>query len=187
MTRAASSARRAWLAEVGAGDAAAHLRPTSDRVREAIFNALGAFEGASVLDLFAGSGALGLESLSRGAVWCTFVEGDRKVVWTLKENIASLGLEQVTEVIVAKYTAGLSVVERKGRRYDVVFLDPPYHMTEQVLERVTPRLEALVNPGGLVVVETRKSGGLVPGWESVFARTYGDTGVRISRRGDETQ
>ena len=60
-------------------------------------------------------------------------------------------------------------------------------MTEQVLERVTPRLEALVNPGGLVVVETRKSGGLVPGWESVFARTYGDTGVRISRRGDETQ
>ena len=117
------------LAEVGAGDPAAHLRPTSDRVREAIFNLLvnggyGApLQGARVLDLFAGTGALGLEALSRGAAHATFVENGKVGLALLTRNIALMRAEAQTTVLRRDVRA---LGDPPGAGYDVVFLDPPY-------------------------------------------------------------
>ena len=117
------------LAHVGTGDRAAHLRPTSDRVRETIFNLLqnGGYgdpvADATVLDLFAGTGALGLEALSRGAAHATFVDDGIKARGLLRENIALCQAQGVTKVFRRDATR-LGV--RQGPTFDLVFLDPPY-------------------------------------------------------------
>jgi 16S rRNA (guanine966-N2)-methyltransferase len=157
-------------------------RPTSDRVREAVFSALQArrdLDGARVLDLYAGSGALGLEALSRGAAHVRFVESDRRAAAVLRRNVEALGLAgaQVT-------TADVPVVLRgdPGQPYDVVLADPPYALEDCALGGV---LSALVSggwlaPAGLVVVE-RPAKALTPSWpDGVLAlthRRYGDTAV----------
>lgn len=165
----------------------ATVRPTADRVREALFNVLGDLHGCVVMDLFAGSGALGLEAISRGAVWCSFVEQDRRAALVLKENVAALGVQEVTEIVVANYTAGLSLVNRRGRRYDVMFVDPPYEVTGTVVEHMRPWPARLVKEGGLVVLEARKGQTFDLGLEEMFSRTYGDTSLRIVRRGEGDQ
>ncbi|WP_347312365.1 16S rRNA (guanine(966)-N(2))-methyltransferase RsmD [Defluviimonas sp. SAOS-178_SWC] len=117
------------LAEVGAGDAAAHLRPTSDRVREAIFNILmngpygNPVEGARVLDLFAGTGALGLEALSRGAARVAFVDDGTAARALLRQNIEKMQAMGVTDVWRRDATR---MGPNRGPGYDLVFLDPPY-------------------------------------------------------------
>src|SRR5919206_4033417 len=100
-------------------------RPTSDRVREALFSILGPVDGADVLDLFAGSGALGLEALSRGAAHATFVESDREACRTINRNLDKLGLENAT-VLCQNVLTALRADARTGSRYDLVLLDPPY-------------------------------------------------------------
>lgn len=117
------------LADVGEGDAAAHLRPTSDRVRESLFNILGnqggvsPLVGARVLDLFAGTGALGLEALSRGAKHTTFVDDGTKAHSLLKQNIDKCRAKDVTEILRGN---ACDLGPNKGEPFDVVFLDPPY-------------------------------------------------------------
>jgi 16S rRNA (guanine966-N2)-methyltransferase len=128
-------------------------RPTPDRVREAAFNLIGPLEGARVLDLYAGSGALGLEALSRGAAWVTFVERDRLAVETIKRNLAKLDLAGA-EVAHEDAPARVAAEARAGRRYDLVLIDPPYQMLADALARLAPHLPALLSPGGLVVVES---------------------------------
>ena len=96
-------------------------RPTSDRVREALFQIVGSVEGMRVLDLFAGSGALGLEALSRGATTAVFVESDRDAVRTIERNVEKLGLAGASIV----RSDALSFLAADGGRYDVVFVDPP--------------------------------------------------------------
>src|SRR5665811_625301 len=108
------------------------VRPTADRVREAVFSVLGDLGGTTVLDLFAGSGALGLEALSRGSEHCTFVEQDREVAAVLRDNIASLGLGSRAEVFEAGYEAALRRLTQRGSRFELLFLDPPYTMLTQV-------------------------------------------------------
>jgi 16S rRNA (guanine966-N2)-methyltransferase len=123
--------RGAALAGLGAGDAAARLRPTSDRVRESIFNLLahGGYgepappEGARVLDLFAGTGALGLEAFSRGAARAVFVENGVKALGLLRANIARLRAEEAARVL-ARDATRLGANAEAG--FDLVFLDPPY-------------------------------------------------------------
>lgn len=162
------------------------IRPTSEKVREAIFDVLGAVDGLVVLDVFAGTGAFGLEALSRGATWCTFIEADRFVVNYLRENIAALDLQKVTEVIVANYTSGLRVVAQRDRRYDVVFMDPPYALAGTVvetLENVLPKILAL---GGSLVMEGPRHLEVPASLPVVFRRTYGDTSVHIMKREGET-
>src|SRR3954447_25062177 len=102
-------------------------RPTGDRVREAAFNLLGpgAAEDVTVLDLFSGSGAMGLEALSRGASHATFVENDREACRTINRNVDKLGLENATVLCQDALTA-LRTDSRTGARYDLVFVDPPY-------------------------------------------------------------
>jgi 16S rRNA (guanine966-N2)-methyltransferase len=126
-------------------------RPTSDRVREALFSILGDVGGLRVLDLYAGSGALGLEALSRGAARATFVESDRAACRAIDRNLAKLRLTGAT-VLCRPVEMVLAQEAAAGRKYDLVLLDPPYEMTDhEPLARYLPRLLA---EDGLVVFET---------------------------------
>ncbi len=128
-------------------------RPTGDRVRESLFNLVGPVEGASVLDLFAGSGALGLEALSRGARRCTFVETDGAACRVIRSNLEALGL---TGGLVLQRDA-LAVLrdERAAhRRHELVLIDPPYDRWDELEPRLGEPVSAVVADAGLVVVET---------------------------------
>ncbi|HET9254659.1 MAG TPA: 16S rRNA (guanine(966)-N(2))-methyltransferase RsmD [Pseudonocardiaceae bacterium] len=156
-------------------------RPTSDRVREAIFSAVQArhdLDGARVLDLYAGSGGLGLEALSRGAAHVRFVESDRQAVAVLRRNIAALGLPG------AEVTLGdvLAVVGGQPEApYDLVLADPPYALDDTALGRVLGGLaRGWLAPAALIVVE--RPARVVPlAWPEgvceLTNRRYGDTGV----------
>jgi 16S rRNA (guanine966-N2)-methyltransferase len=119
-------------------------------MREAIFAILGSVEGASVLDLFAGSGALGLEALSRGAEQAVFVESDPVAVRAIERNLEKLGLEgaRIARSDVPRYLA------RETARYDVVFVDPPYEMVESLRMPLAEHLPRVLAEGGSVVYET---------------------------------
>ena len=106
------------------------IRPTLDNVRKAIFDILGgSVEGAKILDLFSGSGALGLEALSRGAGSCIFVDNSRASVKAIKDNLEEFGLERaaVAEVVYADSRAAIERLARDGARFDFIFMDPPYY------------------------------------------------------------
>jgi 16S rRNA (guanine966-N2)-methyltransferase len=128
-------------------------RPTGDRVREAVFNLVGPVDGADVLDLFAGSGAMGLEALSRGAARVTFVEADRAAAETIVRNLDKLRLESAT---VLREDAGrrLAADAASGRRYDLVLIDPPYRMLASALPMLATYLPAVVAAQGIAVVES---------------------------------
>jgi 16S rRNA (guanine966-N2)-methyltransferase len=128
-------------------------RPTGDRVREAVFNLVGPVEGMEVLDLYAGSGAMGLEALSRGAAHATFVEADRDAAQTIVRNLDKLDLEGAT-VLRDDVARKLAADAAAGRRYDLVLIDPPYRMLTGVLPMLATHLPAVVEPDGLVVVES---------------------------------
>ena len=128
-------------------------RPTGDRVREAAFNLIGPLDGAHVLDLFAGSGAMGLEALSRGAASATFVESDRVAAATIVRNLDKLALEGAT-VVRDDAARALSAEAARGRRYDLVLIDPPYRILAGLLPMLGTYLPAVVAPEGLVVVES---------------------------------
>jgi 16S rRNA (guanine966-N2)-methyltransferase len=129
------------------------VRPTGDRVREAVFNLIGPVDGLDVLDLFAGSGALGLEALSRGAARATFVERDRAAAETIVRNLDKLRLEAAT-VLRDDAARKLAADAAAGRRYDLVLIDPPYRMLSRFLPALAAHLPAVVAPDGLVVVES---------------------------------
>src|SRR5205085_2801951 len=123
-------------------------RPTSDRVREAAFNLIGPVDGASVLDLYAGSGAMGLEALSRGAAKAVFVESDRDACRTIERNLEKLRLTGARVVCVDV----LAFLTSEGQHYDLVLVDPPYELTDHAaLARYIPRVLA---DDGLLVLET---------------------------------
>jgi 16S rRNA (guanine966-N2)-methyltransferase len=128
-------------------------RPTADRVREAAFNPIGPVEDMAVLDLFAGSGAMGIEALSRGAAQAVFVESDRNATRAIERNLEKLGLTGAAIVQMDAITA-LATEAAAGRRYDLVLVDPPYEMFSSVQTGLARYLPALLEPGALVVVET---------------------------------
>jgi 16S rRNA (guanine966-N2)-methyltransferase len=125
-------------------------RPTSDRVRESTFSLIGPVDDAVVLDLFAGSGALGLEALSRGARSCTFVESSRDACKVIQANVAKLQLTGA-RVVCQSVTQALRA---ESRRYDLILVDPPYAMLSTFQPLLAERLPALLSPDGLVVVES---------------------------------
>jgi 16S rRNA (guanine966-N2)-methyltransferase len=157
-----------------AAPAGGGTRPTTDKVREAMFNALASLDvidGARVVDLYAGSGALGIEALSRGAAHCTFVERDKAALAAIDENIATLGIGDRSRVIVADGIAAASRVEA-----DVAFADPPYHFDEW------PRLLRAAR-AGLVVAEAPGAVAAPAGWEQGRVKRYGRTWVTFLHRG----
>ncbi len=153
------------------------VRPTSDRVREALFGRLGSLEGARVLDLYAGSGALGIEAISRGAAAATFVEREARTLVVLRANLATLGIDPIASVAPGDVPA---VVRRLGRTkecFDLVLVDPPY-----TSEEPTRAFEALVgaavlSPGAMLVLERdrRHPSPQVEGLAAIDERRYGDT------------
>lgn len=169
-----------------AGD---RTRPTSDRVREALFSALESMadlDGARVADLYAGSGAVGLEALSRGASHVLLVESDPRVARVVRQNIAALGVGSAARLVIAKVGAALAA-NPGGESYDVVFADPPYAVPD---EEVTAVQAALVDGGWLaadavVVIErATRSGPLtwVKGITGEHSRRYGETTLWYGRR-----
>lgn len=170
------------LAEVGAGDAAAHLRPTSDRVREAIFNLLvngphgNPVEGARVLDLFAGTGALGLEALSRGAARVAFVDDGTAARALLRANIEKMQAMGTTDVWRRDATR---MGPNRGPGYSLVFLDPPYGkgLGEAALASLAEG--GWLAPGALVVWEEGAAPVPPEGFTLLDRRRYGDTTVTL--------
>jgi 16S rRNA (guanine966-N2)-methyltransferase len=130
-------------------------RPTGDRVREAAFNLIGPgrIEDVTVLDLFAGSGAMGLEALSRGAAHATFVESDRDACRAINRNLDKLALDGATVLCQDALTA-LRADVRSGTRYDLVLVDPPYRRFSSLENALIEHLPEILAPGGLLLVET---------------------------------
>jgi 16S rRNA (guanine966-N2)-methyltransferase len=166
------------------------IRPTPDRVRETLFNWLrNDVDGARCLDLFAGSGALGLESLSRGAAQCTFVEQSAPAAAMIRATLAAVGGEGVvieTDAVRWLARASTTAAARRGERFDLVFLDPPFG--KDWLPRVLAALDqgAWVKPGGLVYLECERSLGepvLPPGWELLKSKFAGEVGYHLARTG----
>jgi 16S rRNA (guanine966-N2)-methyltransferase len=152
----------------------AETRPTSDRVREAAFNLIGPVDGASVLDLFAGSGAMGLEALSRGARSATFVESDRDACRTVDRNIEKL---RVTGATVLQRDV-FRVLATETGTWGLILMDPPYGFEEDA--RLAPYLVRALAPDGLLVYETtaRREPDL-PGLSTRTSRTYGSARLTL--------
>lgn len=157
-------------------------RPTSDKVKEAIFAMLGTVEGEEVLDLFAGTGALGIEALSRGAKRAVFVERDRSALAALKANLQALGLEESeAEVRRGEMDGALRSARKHAETYDLVLIDPPYRQAGDLGGELSSALESLLAPQARVVVESDRRAPLELPWEIVKERRYGDTSITIHR------
>jgi 16S rRNA (guanine(966)-N(2))-methyltransferase RsmD len=156
----------------------AATRPTSDRVREALFSILAArVPGARVLDLFAGSGALGLEALSRGAAAATFVDDAPAAVKAIRANLDALG--GAAEVRRADAVRFLAAARQDGAQYDLVFLDPPYRHAERLAPALSEALPAVLAPGAVAVAESDRRAPLGLSLPLHDERRYGDTLIRF--------
>jgi 16S rRNA (guanine(966)-N(2))-methyltransferase RsmD len=160
-------------------------RPTTDRVREALFNVLTArmdLQGASVLDLFAGSGALGLEALSRGAASVVFVEADARAAAVIAQNIADLGAGGAT---VRRGAVASFLAAGTDRAIDLILADPPYEISTAEIDAMLTALAAggWTADGTLVAVERRTASAPLTwpdGWNGWPARRYGDTRIELA-------
>jgi 16S rRNA (guanine966-N2)-methyltransferase len=152
-------------------------RPTADRVREALFSMLGDVEGARVLDLYAGSGALGIEALSRGADSAVFVERDPHAVAAIRRNLAAIGVEAtVSRQDVLRFLAGAD------GPFDLVFCDPPYDSASRLAGPLAERLPALIAEDARIVTESDKRNPLQLPFPLLVERAYGDTRIAIHER-----
>jgi 16S rRNA (guanine(966)-N(2))-methyltransferase RsmD len=157
------------------GDA---TRPTSDRVREALFSVLGlSIDGARVLDLYAGSGALGIEALSRGAAAAVFVDRAQPAVDAIRANLDALGIEAVVRRMQAR--TALRTAAQRGEAYDLVFLDPPYKRAAELGRELSEALPAVLAPRARVVSESDRRDPLALELPLTDERRYGDTVIRI--------
>lgn len=172
------------LADVGAGDAAAHLRPTTDRVRESLFNLIAngkygdPITGARVLDLFAGTGALGLEAFSRGAAHVAFVDDGIAARALLRENIGLCAAQGATKVLRRDAT-DLGPVTGAG--FDLVFLDPPYGLGLGEAALASAMAGGWIAPGALIVWEDNAAPLPPPGLRLLDQRSYGGTVITLLR------
>jgi 16S rRNA (guanine966-N2)-methyltransferase len=155
-------------------------RPTADRVREALFSMLGPLDGVAVLDLFAGSGALSIEALSRGAARALLVDRDPRAVAVARGNLEALGLAP-PEAVVVRGTAAqaLRTARERGDKYGLVLLDPPYRDTASVVSELGELLPDVLAAGARVVVESDRRAVPELALPLDRERRYGDTIVRI--------
>ncbi|MDO6521921.1 16S rRNA (guanine(966)-N(2))-methyltransferase RsmD [Shimia thalassica] len=178
----AGTFRSVALVSVGKGDAGAHLRPTTDRVRESLFNVLmgGKFgdpiTGARVLDLFAGTGALGLEALSRGGDCVTFVDDGRKAQSLIRENIRKTRSQSSAKLIARDAT---HLPENDGAPYDLIFLDPPYGKGLGSAALAAASAGGWVAKDALIVWEENTPQIAPDGFDLLDTRKYGDTHVTL--------
>jgi 16S rRNA (guanine966-N2)-methyltransferase len=157
-------------------------RPTPERVREALFSILAPIDGLTVLDLFAGSGALAIEALSRGAAAATLVDSSFAAVAAIRRNLKALDLE--AEVRRQSAATFLSAAREDARQYDLVFLDPPYRHSPTLGRELSSVLAPVLAPGARVVAESDRRAPLELGLPTPpDERRYGDTLIRIYTRG----
>ena len=155
------------------------VRPTSDRVRESLFSRLGDLSGESVLDLFAGTGALGIEAISRGAECLVSVDHSRKAIAAMEQTFEQFGLASEARTLHLTALAAIRRLSGEGQLFSLVFLDPPYAEGSALEEALAAlRDSGLLAPGAILVVETPRRNPLawpIPGFELEEARRYGDT------------
>lgn len=156
-------------------------RPTSDRVREALFSALGPLDGERVLDLYAGSGALAIEALSRGAAHAVLVERDARAITAIRANLDALGLGSEDAVVRRRdVLKALRDARDAGETYDLVFIDPPYRLAAGLGPELADALRWVLAPDARVIGESDRRAPLeLPGLLTTFERRYGDTLLRI--------
>jgi 16S rRNA (guanine966-N2)-methyltransferase len=152
-------------------------RPTADRVREALFSILGPLDGATALDLYAGSGALGIEALSRGAASAVFVERDPKALNVLRTNLEALGVD--ADVRRGDVLAALRDARRRGETYSLVLCDPPYRQAAELGGPLSEALRPVLAPGARVVTESDRRHPLHLDLSLTDERRYGDTLICI--------
>jgi 16S rRNA (guanine966-N2)-methyltransferase len=174
----AGSARGVVLGAVPPG-----TRPLADRAREGLFSSLGSLvQGARWADLFAGTGAVGIEALSRGAEACTFVDRSPRAVRAIRENLARAGVEDRGRVVRGDV---LGTLRRERGRFDLVFLDPPYRHPAEGLRRILHRVVTVATGGTLVLTRPKRDAtDVIPvHWTAVKVLTYGDARILICREG----
>ncbi len=174
---------RTLVAPRGAG-----TRPTSDRVREAVFSMLGDLGGLDVIDLFAGSGALGIEALSRGAATATFVEHGRDALAAIRANTAMVGDPSRVRIRPVDWERALRAEAAAGRVFGLCLVDPPYSLLPRITGRLGPALTPVLAPAAIVVVEYAARSGPVELHDLPVAtrtdRAYGGTGIAVMRIGE---
>jgi len=166
---------RKLVAPAGAG-----TRPTADRVREALFSILGDVSDLRVLDLYAGSGALGIEALSRGAAEAVFVDSSQAAVTAIRRNLSALGIEAV---VARRDALSYLAAAAGGEPYDLVFADPPYDSALRVAAGLAERLPPVLSPGAVIVTESNKRAPLELPFPVLRERNYGDTRIAVHRHG----
>jgi 16S rRNA (guanine966-N2)-methyltransferase len=159
-------------------------RPTADHVREAIFNILGPLDGERVLDLYAGSGALGIEALSRGAAHATFVDSDARAAQAVRSNLELVGATD-SRVVRASALPFLRRAAEGSERWDLVFCDPPYGLASRHGGELGILLPPVLATGARIVCESSRREPLMLDLELVTERRYGDTLIRIYASGDD--
>lgn len=151
------------------------IRPTSDMVKEAVFSAVQFDIGeAAAIDLFSGTGQLGIEALSRGAKSCAFIDSSKNSLKITESNIAAAGFEKSAEII---YSDALTYLKKCKKSFDMAFVDPPYNMG--IIEKILPELIKRMNPGGIIICEHEK--GLVIDYpkENIKKRAYGNIEITM--------
>jgi 16S rRNA (guanine(966)-N(2))-methyltransferase RsmD len=156
----------------------AATRPTADRVREALFSMLGDVSGARVLDLYAGSGALAIEALSRGASEAVLVDRSRDAVEAIHKNLRELGIEAVVH---RRDAMSWLAAATAGPPFDLVFADPPYDSAVRIGSLLAERLPPVLTPDAVIVTESDKRAPLELPFALLRERTYGDTRIAIHR------
>jgi 16S rRNA (guanine(966)-N(2))-methyltransferase RsmD len=158
-------------------------RPTQDRVREAVFNILGNVSEKMVLDLFAGSGALGMEAISRGATHATFVDKELPCIRTIQANLESLNIPEYRyDIIKGNALTILERLDKDGEKFDLIFLDPPYYKDLAKKCLISISSYDILSPNSFILVETSKKDDLdvdIPGMNVVRERIYGDTAITL--------
>ncbi len=164
------------------------LRPTSDRVKESIFNILqDKVEGRVALDLFAGTGNLGIEALSRGAKRAVFVEKDRHAIQLIQRNLAQLGFREKSEILAKDVGRAIGILKQRGECFNLVFMDPPYQ--KGLIEETLMKLGShpIYDCGSVLVVEHNRREPLpnrLGGWDLIRQRRIGDTVLSFLTRSE---
>ncbi len=130
------------------------VRPTTARIKQSVFDSLNDFEGKTVLDCFAGSGALGIESLSRGASECTFIEKNNDIVKLITRNLQSCSISKNYKIMDIDYNKALNILRKKRTTFDYIFIDPPFELYEKIdVEILISDFTSLLNKYGTIVIE----------------------------------
>ena len=165
------------------------LRPTLDKARQAIFNALqGEVEGKNVLDLFSGTGALGIEALSQGAGKVTFVEKDRALCRQLKDNLSTLGLADKSRILSLEVVTAIGQFSKTNEYFDLIFLDPPYEKDLGMLTLQAISESPIIHEQTMIICEARKTETLPAKMGRLGllkAKLYGDTKIMFYKQGQD--